>query len=87
MRYRLHDRVEAMLAENPNTTAALLVHVLAHEIAHVLTQATDHSDAGILKGRWSPTEIRAMSSAPLRFTVSDVLILRDSIPAQKWPEP
>jgi hypothetical protein len=75
------DRVEPMSAKNPNTASSLLGHVLAHEIAHVLKQASDHSESGVLKSRWSSEEIRGMRGEPLKFTASDALILRKSIPA------
>ena len=45
-----YDRVE--LAVHANTVPALLAHVLAHEIAHVLQSIKRHSEEGIMKARW-----------------------------------
>ena len=67
------DRVAAM-APAP-WTGAVLGHVLAHEITHVLERIVRHSDTGIMKAHWDARDFRAMQSHPLPFASRDVLLL------------
>jgi hypothetical protein len=50
-----YDRV---LLASPDDAyiAALLAHVMAHEIGHVLQGIIRHSESGILKAHWSGTD-------------------------------
>lgn len=58
-----YDRVLRASSED-NHPAALLAHVMAHEIAHVLQGIIRHSDSGILKARWSGTDCTRMAVFP-----------------------
>ena len=58
-----YDRVLRASSED-NHAAALLAHVIAHEIAHVLQGIIRHSESGILKARWSATDCTRMASFP-----------------------
>src|SRR5262249_33672461 len=62
------DRLAPMVNDNPMAAAILLGHVLAHEMGHILQGIMRHSDTGVLKERWSETEIRRMQVERLRFT-------------------
>jgi hypothetical protein len=73
------DRLEPMGGSNPTTTAALLGHVLAHEMGHVLQGTEHHSASGVLKARWSQAEIQKMASEPLRFTDYDAKLILEGI--------
>jgi hypothetical protein len=73
------DRLEPMSGPNPTTTAALLGHVLAHEMGHVLQGTEHHSATGVLKAQWSLAEIKNMASQPLRFTDYDATLILDGI--------
>ena len=55
---------------------ALLAHVLAHEIGHVLERISRHSLTGIMKERFSVREICSMASHPLSFAAEDVDLIR-----------
>ena len=72
------DRIEPMAAANPRKTAALLGHVLAHELGHVLQGIARHSDSGVMKARWTQSEIRTMSVEPLLFNDDDAALLRQA---------
>ena len=54
---------------------ALLAHVMAHEIAHVLQGVIRHSDSGILKAQWSATDCARMTFFPLIFTAYDATLI------------
>ena len=55
--------------------AALLAHVMAHEIAHVLQGINRHSESGILKARWSDGDCARLASLPLLFTHEDAILI------------
>jgi hypothetical protein len=59
--------------------AALLAHVMAHEIAHVLQGINRHSKSGILKARWSDSDCARMTLAPLMFTTEDAILIRHGL--------
>lgn len=64
-----YDRVRQMVP--PNLVPALLAHVMAHEIAHVLEGTDVHSDSGIMKSRWVARDYAQMSRGNLTFTEFD----------------
>jgi hypothetical protein len=47
--------------------AALLAHVLAHEIGHILRQTNVHDDTGIMKAHWTKADLQQMERQPLSF--------------------
>jgi hypothetical protein len=59
------------LAE-PTQMSDLIAHVLVHEITHILQGIDRHSEAGIIKSKWTLADFRAMASEPLPFTLLDV---------------
>ena len=59
--------------------AALLAHVMAHEIAHVLQGTSRHSESGILKARWSDTDRARMARFPLMFTREDAILIHHGL--------
>jgi hypothetical protein len=73
-----YDRV---LRASPDDTylAALLAHVMAHEIAHLLQGIIRHSESGILKARWSGTDCARMASFPLMFTREDAILIHQGL--------
>jgi hypothetical protein len=69
-----YDRVESSV--HPDTVPALLAHVLAHEIAHVLQGISRHSDEGVMKAHWDANDYHVMQSKPLAFTQKDIDLIR-----------
>jgi hypothetical protein len=51
---------------------AVLGHVIAHELGHVLEGISRHSESGLMKAVWAPHEIYSMRSRPLAFDVADI---------------
>jgi hypothetical protein len=47
------DRILLLTDQCPELRTALLAHVLAHEIGHVLMKTDAHSAAGLMKAHWS----------------------------------
>jgi len=73
------DRLRTMTGNNPSIGAALLGHVLAHEMGHVLQGVNRHSETGLLKERWSTEEINAMPWQHLQFTENDKLLILNKL--------
>ena len=73
------DRLKSMTDASPLSAAALLGHVLAHEMAHILQGTEHHSESGVLKDCWSQREIRAMVWRHLSFTDYDRLAILSGI--------
>jgi hypothetical protein len=69
------DRVRAR-SGRPYREAALLAYVLVHEIAHVLQGTDRHSNAGIMKARWTDEDYAAILERRLAFLDEDVLLMR-----------
>jgi hypothetical protein len=53
----------------------LLAHVLVHEMTHVLEGVDRHSEAGIMKARYTKRDKYAMMSGPLPFDPLDVKLI------------
>jgi hypothetical protein len=54
----------------------LLSLVIAHEIGHLLLPYGSHSDTGVMRSRWSVTELRRVDLARVGFTSSQVEAIR-----------
>ena len=72
------DRV-ARKSNQPAFLMALLAHVMAHEIGHVLQQIARHSDEGMMKANWSGKDYQAMERKTLPFAPIDVEFIRDGL--------
>ncbi len=53
------------------TLPALLAHAAAHELGHLVLLEPDHADAGIMRAKWTPEELRAMGREDLLFSPDD----------------
>jgi hypothetical protein len=76
-----YDRVES--AVHSNTVPALLAHVLAHEIAHVLQGISRHSNEGVMKAHWDANDYHVMQSKPLAFNQKDIDLIRLGLAARE----
>jgi len=76
--YAFYDRIQQM-AEARGLAPALLGHVLAHEIGHLLLRSNSHSISGIMSGRWVGEELRRLSEGALFFTPPESKIMRDRL--------
>ena len=74
-----YDRVEPLLRGHHAPQATVLGYVLAHEIAHVLQGIVRHSEAGIMRARWTDNDLQQMGSRELRFTREDVQLIQQRL--------
>jgi hypothetical protein len=78
-----YERVRKLVG--PRRLPALLGHVLAHEIAHVL-QGTDlHTQSGMMKAQWNNRDYDLMAWKPLSFTASDAQLIRMGLDYSRRP--
>ena len=67
------DRVEAVAGKDK--VAALLAHVMVHEITHILQGLCRHSATGLMKAHWDVAEMNRMSCSRLQFTADDIELI------------
>jgi hypothetical protein len=75
-----YDRV--LLAAEP-TQAAILAHVLVHEITHILEGTNMHS-GGVMSAQWTERDLNQMVVQPLPFDPADVILIERGLKA--WNE-
>lgn len=73
--YAFYDRIQ-QLAEARRLASALLGHVLAHEIGHLLLQSNSHSISGIMSERWAAGELRRISEGSMFFMPEESKIMQ-----------
>jgi hypothetical protein len=73
------DRLQPVLARSPNTRGAILGHVIAHELVHVLQGIGRHSDSGLMKGRWSEDDFQQMGAKPLGLAPGDLTLITSGL--------
>jgi len=70
------NRVFPLVVEERHRGAAVLGHVLAHEIGHVLLGHTAHGRKGLMQPAWSNLEQSAMRRTPMAFTSEEAESIR-----------
>ena len=71
-----YDRVRNSAGDSRDLEPLLLAHVLVHELTHVLECLDRHSDAGIMKSRWTSEDFYDMRWKPLAFSQDDIELIR-----------
>ena len=70
-----YDRVRATVP-GQDLFPALLAHVMAHEITHILEGTARHSAQGLMKAHWTPADYCRMRWKSLPFAAEDVELIR-----------
>jgi hypothetical protein len=73
------DRVLVYLDRGQAFSNALLAHVIAHEIAHVLEGIDRHCAEGVMKAVWSERDYERMRRGPLPFAPEDVDLMHNGL--------
>jgi hypothetical protein len=78
--YIFYDRVLALSTESREAcSSAVLGHVLAHEIGHLLLGANAHSTAGIMKAQWFTGDLHRIAQGGLLFTPGEGAHIRAAL--------
>jgi len=65
----------------PMKLAAILGHVMAHEIGHLLLGSHSHSQSGIMQGQWHQDELSRIFEGRLLFTAEQAAQIRTHVAA------
>ena len=75
----LYDRITGVVCTGASSEPAILAHVLAHEIGHVLQAIDRHSRTGVMKAHWKGPDFADMSAKSWDFTPEDMDLMRRGI--------
>ena len=62
--------------------STVLGHAIAHEIGHLLIAERGHAGRGLMKGRWSQSEILHANKVPMKFCSKDKRRIRENLRAR-----
>jgi hypothetical protein len=80
---RIHVLCDRVLkSSSREIQGPLLGHVMAHEIAHVLSGNDWHSVEGVMKARWDSHDYHQMISRPLPFDATAAEMIQATL--EKW---
>jgi hypothetical protein len=74
-----YDRVHSASGISRELEPLLLAHVMVHEMTHVLQCLDRHSEAGVMKARWTSDDYCDMRWKPLSFTPEDIELIHMGI--------
>jgi hypothetical protein len=63
-----YAKVDELSSWGGTGSARILAHAMAHEIGHLLLGEGAHSPSGLMRGVWSPDDLKFMSRSYLFFT-------------------
>ena len=77
---RIHILVDRIRQRrSPAFESALLGHVMAHELGHVLGRFSRHSGLGLMKASWGDRELTQMLIRPLSFSGADAELIQKAV--------
>ncbi len=75
------EKAEALARLGDASTAQVLGHAMAHEIGHLLLETREHSATGLMRARWSGSELKRAAWGQLLFTPEQSARLRAVVAA------
>lgn len=73
------DEVKRLSAESGPPLETVLGHVAAHELGHLLLGTNAHSRSGIMRPRWTSTDLQSGSCASLQFLPEQAQRIREKL--------
>ncbi len=73
------DKAEALARDSGASTAQVLGHAMAHEIGHLLLETPEHSATGLMRARWSGSELQRAAWGHLLFTPEQCARMRGGV--------
>ena len=80
-----YDRVSGNHLNADRLPVALLAHVLAHEIGHVLLGTNGHARLGVMKASWTRADYGTMMYESLAFTKDEIERIHRNMAVQAAP--
>jgi len=74
-----YSRVEELASQRGARATRVLGHAIAHEVGHLLLGPNAHAARGLMRGLWSPDDLRFMNWSYLAFTPQQSTQLRVSV--------
>lgn len=75
----LYPKVNELASQRGARVAGVLGHAIAHEVGHLLLGPNAHSSSGVMRGVWSPEDLKLMNWSFLFFTARQSSQLRASL--------
>jgi hypothetical protein len=82
--YVIYERVKD-IARGTVDDMRMMGIVMAHEIGHLLLTNQSHSDGGLMRGRWVPSEIRSARPGDLHFSELQAIEIRKTLSGGPTP--
>jgi hypothetical protein len=76
--YVIYDRVRDLAGGTLDDMRVMGI-VMAHEIGHLLLTDHSHSDGGLMRGSWQPSEFRSARPADLHFSELQAVEIRRTL--------
>ena len=76
--YVFYDRLANLMGAGESVVNVLSL-VMAHEIGHLLLPYGSHSETGVMRSRWSATELQLADVAGIGFTSSQIEAMRAGV--------
>ena len=73
------DRIQSLARRVAVDARQVLGRAIAHEIGHLLLNAADHSTHGLMRARWSQTELRRNAPDDWKFLNAEADAMRAAI--------
>jgi hypothetical protein len=73
------DRVEALAKGGTASTAVILGHAAAHEIGHLLLGSNSHSTLGLMRAKWSRSDLQRANDGELLFLQREVISVQEEV--------
>ncbi len=79
--YAFYKRIVDLAEHNGADIAALLGHVIAHEIGHLLLPYDSHSSSGVMRAEWDRGQFDDMAKGLLTFGPEQAHLIRIRVDA------
>jgi len=77
--YVFYDRIQGFARAHGLAVGPLLGHVIAHEVGHLLLPFGSHSSSGLMRGRWTPVDLRRNTRGGMAFTADQAGLIRAQV--------
>jgi len=69
------DRVLELAKKGNASAPVILGHAMAHELGHLLMPGVGHTPSGLMRGKWSPSDLLLAAQGGMHFTSQQAEII------------